>query len=594
MKNLHFSNVAIKDGFWKYYTDLVRHVTARAVYDRFAETGRFDAVRCDWKDGQPNRPHIFWDSDIAKWMEGAAYLIGYQYDEDLVQKIDETVDLLAKNQREDGYFNSYYLTIEPQNTFTVRDNHELYCIGHWIEAAIAYHQATGKDKLMQCMRRSIDCIYHVFVEEQSAGFVTPGHEEIELALIKWYDYTGDEKALALARFFIDRRGYGGKDDIRPASQSHLPVREAPEAVGHAVRACYLYTAMAMMAGRDGDASLKMACDRMWHDIVNRKMSITGGIGATRVGEMFSYPYDLPNRNTYNETCAAISLAMFAGAMQELEINAAYGDIIEKVYYNGFISGVSLSGDHFFYTNPLEIDQKKNTRDGEYHPITQRVKVFSCSCCPPNVVRMLASMPRYMYTVDGNTIYCHQFADSEAKLTIGGQEALLTQKTDYPFDGKMMFTYRGAPATLKVRIPGWCVDYTGQTENGYATFAVTDGDTVTVELPMSVQVIEANPHVQDNAGRYAITRGPIVYCMEAVDNGEDLRDITLIADGDIAVKAEEGLPAPVLYMAAERRPVTEALYRIRSAERIPFTARLIPYFAFANRGETDMLVWAQVR
>lgn len=592
--NLHHANTLIKDGFWKYYTDLVKNVTVHAVYDRFAETGRFDAVRCDWKEGQPNRPHIFWDSDIAKWMEGAAYLIGYQYDEDLVQKIDETVDLLAKNQREDGYFNSYYLTIEPQNTFTVRDNHELYCIGHWIEAAVAYHQATGKDKLMHCLRRCIDCVYRIFVEEQSAAFTTPGHEEIELALLKWYDYTGEQKALDLARFFIDQRGHGGKDDTRLAVQSHLPVREAPEAVGHAVRACYLYTAMAMMAKRDNDASLKAACDRMWNDIIHRKMSITGGIGALRSGEMFSYPYDLPNDITYNETCAAISLAMFAGAMQEIEPNGIYGDVIERVFYNGFISGVSLSGDHFFYTNPLEIDLKKNTRAEEYHPMTQRVKVFDCSCCPPNVVRMLASMPRYMYSVERDTIYCHQFADSETALTVDGKPATLTQTTAYPADGKIVFTYHGEPAMLKVRIPGWCTDYAGETEHGYATFAVTDGDTVTVDLPMPVQFIEANPHVQDMAGRYAVTRGPIVYCMEGVDNGEDLRDITLLADGDAAVKSEDGMPAPILYMAAERRPETAALYRPRSTERVPVTARLIPYFAFANRGESDMLIWTQVR
>lgn len=593
MKNLNFDCTIINDGFWRFYNVLNRKSVVKNVYNRFKETGRFDALRCDWREGAPNKPHIFWDSDVVKWMEGVAYLIEESPEPELEALVDEMIDNIAQNQRSDGYFNSYFLSVEPSKIFTNRDWHELYCVGHTIEAAIAYHKATGKDKLLNCVLKNVDMIYRVFVEEQGAAFVTPGHEEIELALLKLYHYLGNEKHLELARFFIDQRGNNDREEKSSQIQSNLPLREVYEAVGHSVRACYLYTAMAMLAKIDGDDKLKAACDRVFDDIVSCKMSITGGVGADHTGEKFSYKYDLPNADTYNETCAAISLAMFAGAMMEMDVNSRYGDTIERIYYNGFISGLSLDGEKFFYTNPLEIDRKKYARS-TYQPICQRVKVFECSCCPPNVVRMLASIPRYMYTVDGDTVYCNQFAQSETKLQIGGKDAILTQTTDYPNNGKITFKYKGKPMTLYVRIPDWCVEYEGDTENGFARFELSDGDSVTVDLPMKIHFIEANPYVQDNSGRYAVQRGPVVYCMEEIDNGENLRDISLLENSEKKVVCEEGIPAPVIYMGAERRPATNQLYSIKNDERVSFTARLIPYFAFANREATDMLVWTMVR
>ena len=593
MKNLNFDCTIINDGFWRFYNVLNRKSVVKNVYNRFKETGRFDALRCDWREGAPNKPHIFWDSDVVKWMEGVAYLIEESPEPELEALVDEMIDNIAQNQRSDGYFNSYFLSVEPSKIFTNRDWHELYCVGHTIEAAIAYHKATGKDKLLNCVLKNVDMIYRVFVEEQGAAFVTPGHEEIELALLKLYHYLGNEKHLELARFFIDQRGNNDREEKSSQIQSNLPLREVYEAVGHSVRACYLYTAMAMLAKIDGDDKLKAACERVFDDIVNCKMSITGGVGADHTGEKFSYKYDLPNADTYNETCAAISLAMFAGAMMEIDVNSRYGDTIERIYYNGFISGLSLDGEKFFYTNPLEIDRKKYARS-TYQPICERVKVFECSCCPPNVVRMLASIPRYMYTVDGDTVYCNQFAQSETKLQIGGKDAILTQTTDYPNNGKITFKYKGEPMTLYVRIPDWCVEYEGDTENGFARFELSDGDSVTVDLPMKIHFIEANPYVQDNSGRYAVQRGPVVYCMEEIDNGENLRDISLLENSEKKVVCEEGIPAPVIYMGAERRPATNQLYSIKNDERVSFTARLIPYFAFANREATDMLVWTMVR
>ncbi|MBO5837101.1 MAG: glycoside hydrolase family 127 protein [Oscillospiraceae bacterium] len=593
MKNLSFECIKINDGFWDFYNKLNRKSVVKNVCNRFKETGRFDALRCDWREGTPNKPHIYWDSDVVKWIEGVAYLIEESPKPELEALVDEMIDNIAQNQRSDGYFNSYFLSVEPSKIFTDRDCHELYCVGHTIEAAIAYHKATGKDKLLNCVLKNVDMIYRVFVEEQSAAFVTPGHEEIELALLKLYDYLGNEKHLELARFFIDQRGNNDKEEKSFIDQSNLPLREISEAVGHSVRACYLYTAMAMLAKIDGDDKLKAACNRVFDDIVNCKMSITGGVGADHKGEQFSYKYDLPNSDTYNETCAAISLAMFAGAMQEMEVNSRYGDVIERIYYNGFISGLSLDGEKFFYTNPLEIDRKKYARS-TYQPICERVKVFNCSCCPPNVLRMLASIPRYMYTTDGDTVYCNQFATSETKLEIGGKEATITQATDYPYNGKITFNYSGEPMTLYVRIPDWCVEYEGDTENGFARFELSDGDSVTVDLPMEIHFIEANPYAQDNSGRYAVQRGPAVYCMEEIDNGENLRDITLLENSEKKVVCEEGIPAPVIYMGAERRPATNQLYSIKNDERVSFTARLIPYFAFANREASDMLVWTMVK
>lgn len=598
MKNLDFEKVKLEGGFWKFYLDLDRKSVVHSVYRRFLETGRFDALNCNWQEGDENKPHIFWDSDVAKWIEGAAYLITDEPDSYLEGIIDELAERIAKNQREDGYFNSYFLTVAPEQIFKYRTEHELYCAGHLIEAAIAYHKATGKDKLLSCMLKYANLIYKVFLIEDSADFVTPGHEEIELALLKLYDHLGDEKHLALARFFLDKRGNNDKDSENTRKspvyyddsyyQSHIPVRQMTEATGHSVRACYLYTAMAAMTKKTNDENLLSACRKIYDDIVSCKMSITGGIGAEHKEESFSYKYNLPNRDTYNETCAAIALAMFAGEMQETEPDSRYGDLIERIYYNGSISGVSLDGEEYFYSNPLEVDRKKYAHS-TYQTWCRRQKSFFCSCCPPNIVRMLASLPRYTYTVEGNNVYCNQFMSSAAKLKTG----TLTQRTDYPFDGKVSFEYRGEPITLFVRIPHWCIEYEGAVENGFARFELSDGDSVAVDFPMKVHFMEADVRVQDNSGRYAVQYGPLVYCLEEIDNGENLRDITLVDNESWEIRKED-LPAPVIYMDALRRKSTESLYRLKSDERVPLRARLIPYFAFANRDESDMIVWVTVK
>lgn len=620
METVHFAKTKLTGGFWGHYKDLVRRVTVPAVYARFAETGRFAALQCR-KDTES---HIYWDSDVAKWIEAAAYLIQTEQSPQLERIVDDAVALIVKNQLPSGYFNACYITQMPEKIFTVRDNHELYCAGHLIEAAIAYDRATSKHTFLQAMLRYADYIYQVFYIEKSAGFFTPGHEEIELALLQLSEYTGNEKYRELAAYFIEERGkhplevcvseadaVGSEGDYyRWLTQSAQPVEEMKEAYGHAVRAGYLYTAMADLARQTGNAPLLKVSKQLFRDIVDTKLSITGGVGAQIWGEAYGPAYRLSSRENYNETCAAISLALFAAQLQRQEVNSEYADVIERILFNGMLSGISLEGDAFFYENALEIDLRDydlSTRafrpmtPGQYHDRgllhsrrLQRAKVFTCSCCPPNISRILASITRFMYSVDGNTIYCHQFADSETELTVGGQTATLKLSTNYPSDGKLTYTYHGPDASLAIRIPDWCREYTGPREAGYARFPVTDGSTVKLELPMQVHFIEGNPRVSELAGKYAVTRGPLVYCLEGIDNGGQLWDIALEETANARVILSDTYGAPVLELAASRRPPSNCLYQSKSHIRENFTAKLIPYFAFANRGISDMQIWTQVR
>jgi len=618
MESVHFSKIRLDGGFWGRYEDTVRNVTVPAIYKQFSETGRFAALQCT-KDVES---HIYWDSDVAKWIEAVAYLTETHGEAELEKLVDEAVENIVRNQLPNGYFNSCYITQMPDQIFMIRDNHELYCAGHLMEAAIAYDHATGKHDFLQAMIRYADYIYQVFYIDKTAGFFTPGHEEIELALLKLAEYTGDAKYQELAAYFVEERGKHpeeacvNKEDslgesgnyFRWLTQSVQPIREMTEAYGHAVRAGYLYTAMADLARQTKDRELFAITKNLFHDIVHTKLSITGGVGAQLWGEAFGQAYRLNNRENYNETCAAIALAMLAGELQRQEINSTYANVIERILYNGMLSGMSLEGDAFFYENALEIDRRDydhSTRafthldPGQCHNRgllhsrrLQRAKVFNCSCCPPNISRILASVTRYMYTVDEDIIYCHQFAASKAALTVKGENAVLQLATNYPADGQLTYRYCGPDATLAIRIPDWCAEYSGVTENGYAMFQVHDGSIVELTLPMEVHFVEANPNVSELAGKYAVTRGPIVYCLESIDNGDKLWDICLEEDGEKQVIHSAEYGVPTLKIAAYRRPATDMLYQIKSGCREKFGAKLIPYFAFANRGVCDMQIWTQ--
>ena len=613
MKAVSFANTEITGGFWKKKQEMIRERTVYAVYDRFCETGRFEAFRCDWKDGMPNMPHFFWDSDVAKWIEGVAYLVQKKREPRLEAIADCVIDLIEKNQGDDGYFNIYYTVIEPEGRFRVRDRHELYCAGHLMEAAVAYYEATGKRKFLDAMCRYANYIEKRFKIDKDTGFTTPGHEEIEIALIKMYKCTGDVRYLELSKFFIDQRGVA-KERFKAATdknhdkynpmycQAHLPVREQRTAEGHSVRATYLYTAMADLANEIGDSELLSACKSIFDDIIKRKMYISGGIGSTSNGEAFTYEYDLPNLFAYTESCAAIGLALFANSMLKLEADSKYSDTVERVIYNGFMSSVSLSGDMFFYENPLEVMPALETRDRSNSgrsiatPPSTRSKIFSTSCCPPNIVRFIPSIANMLYTDDGETLYVHQYMQSKTEIERNGKTLKIEQMTKFPENGKIKIKISGADTRIAVRIPWWCDSYKGETNKGYAYFDVKDGDVLSFDFGMKVRYIEANPNVAFDCGKCAVMRGPVLYCTESLDNGENLRDLRLDSRASFKYGKNEELGVPQLTVRAWRKKQNEntPLYSVRNNDFDMAEARLIPYYAFANREKCEMQVWHLIR
>lgn len=598
MKGVNFYNVKITDPFWKSKQELVRDVTVNAVYNRFNDTGRFDAFKCD--KNSDVQPHIFWDSDVAKWIEGVAYLTMTKREPELEKIVDDVVDNIEKNRNKDGYFNSFYLTKEPENIFKNRDCHELYCLGHLIEAGVAYYKATGKRKLLDLMCDYVNYVEKRFKIDKDATFLTPGHEEIELALVRLYEVTGEERHLDLAKYFVDIRGTVDNPICdwtnHKNSQSHIPAREQFTAEGHSVRAVYFYSAMADIALKYNDNELKNACEKIFDDIVNRKMYITGGIGSSSAGEAFTVPYDLPNLLAYSESCAAIGLVFFAKRMLLLTNDSKYASVIERILYNGFLSSMSLDGKSFFYTNPLELIPYMHKRDVSVNtssqnlPITRRQEVFECSCCPPNIVRFLPVIGELLYTHDENKLYVHQYIDSESEIDLNGKIVKIEQKTSYPRNGKVQIKVSGSDVKLYARIPDFIDTYKGEMENGYAIFDLKDGEEIELNFDMTPRLVESNPLVHENAGKYAVMRGPVVYCMEEADNGSVIRDIRIDKMGSFIESFDEKLGVLSLKVSAFRRKPTDKLYTNISSEREKITATLIPYYAFANREECEMQVW----
>ena len=608
-KAVGYADVELNGGFWKEKQALIAEVSIDAVYARFQDTGRINAVKHEWREGAPFRPHIFWDSDVAKWIESAAYVLRKRPSRELEERVDRIVSDIEKNQGADGYFNSYFMVVEKDARWTRRTDHELYCAGHLIEAAVAYYEATGKDAFLKVMCRFADHIEKVFVEEQSAAFSTPGHEEIELALVKLYRCTGERRYLELSRFFIDQRGTVQKgyypNVLSNYSQDHLPVREQTTAEGHSVRAVYLYAGMADIAGEYDDEGLKNACQKLFENISQKRMYITGGIGSSRVGEAFTLDYDLPNSTAYTESCAALGLCFFAERMSRLEPDSVYADVAERALYNGFLSSVSLDGRSFFYENPLEIDPELHRRDSSMkeksvvYPITQRKEVFDCSCCPPNITRFIASLGGMLYSFGEDTLFIHHYAES----AVNNRELSLHVKTRYPWEGKICILYeKGVFKRIALRIPGWCENYTVTVNGeklavrpvkGYVYLDVEAPAEIALLLDMPVTLMEANPKVQEDAGRVAVQRGPVIFCAEAVDNGEKLRDIALVAGAGFEFHEDDTFPF-LTSTALRRRPYADLYKKYDSENMQTVSLKLIPYYAFANRGETEMLVWFAVR
>lgn len=571
------------------------------------------------------RGMIFQDSDVAKWLEAVAYSLMAEPDPELEARADEVIDLVGRAQQSDGYLNSYYTVMAPDKRWTnLRDHHELYCAGHFIEAAVAYYEATGKDKLLQIMCRFVDHINEVFGPEEGKKRGYPGHEEIELALIKLYRVTKDPKHLKLAQFFIEERGRKphyfdieaearGQNPDDPwfnghrYSQSHLPVREQETAEGHSVRAMYLYTAVADLVLETGDKELYEVCRRLWDNVTNKRMYVIGGIGSQAHHEGFTIDYDLPGDRAYTETCAAIGLVFWAQRMLQIEPRREYADVMERALYNGVLSGMSLEGTKFFYVNPLEVDPAvAAARHDHHHVKTTRQEWFGCACCPPNIARLLASVNQYIYSTRESDVFVHLFTQGEALFQIGEAEIRLSQITNYPWDENVMFVVGVVDPqtfTLNVRLPQWCrapkVKVNGEdiesleVVDGYARIerAWFNGDQVEVCFPMPVEKVWSNPRVSYSAGKIALQRGPIVYCFEEVDNGPNLSQIYISADAPFTVGKDEQLELPILTGPGYRRIVSdESLYTTTRPKVEGVELKAVPYFAWDNRQTGEMRVW----
>jgi DUF1680 family protein len=535
----------------------------------------------------------FNDSDVYKVLEGVAYCLAHRRDAKLEAEADDIIDQIAAAQQRDGYLYTYYTARHEldKRWSNEKDMHETYCAGHLIEAAIAYEQATGKRKLLDVAIKLADHIDSVFGPGKKRD--VPGHEEIELALIKLYRKTGNERYLKLAQFFIEQRGHSeGRTSGKDYDQDHLPIREQHEIVGHAVRAMYLYCAVADLASITLEQALVDSLDSIWHDVVDRKMYITGGIGPSAKNEGFTVPYDLPNDSAYAETCAAIGMALWNQRMCLLHADAKYADIVEREAYNGLISGVALDGEKYFYVNPL-------ASKGNHH----RQKWFDCACCPPNVLRWLPVFggTAYALSESADDVYVNQFVPGVATV---GDSLKITQTTNYPWDEAVKLNIEPSQTrqfALHLRIPVWCEsaaikinggDVTLGKSSGYAVIRREwkSGDTVELNLAMPVRRIHADPRVKDDVGRVALMRGPIVYCLEGVDqkqsNAGRVRNLVLPRDAQVRAEHHSDLLGGVTVITGKAKAVTSD--DASTDREVDFTA--VPYYAWDNRDAGEMVVW----
>lgn len=561
---------------------------------------------------------VFQDSDAYKWLEAAAYAIALRPDESLERSADELIDLISEAQDKDGYLNTYFTIKGREKRWTnLLEGHELYCSGHMIEAACAYYEANGKRKFLDVAVRNAECIYDRFVTQGHEGI--PGHPEIELALMKLYRLTKEPHFLELAELFINGRGknpaffaqeaekrnwtvWGSDPWSNDYRQSAKPVREQSEATGHAVRAVYLYTGMADLAAEICDAELLTACRRLWGNIVQKKMYITGGIGSTFMGEAFTVDYDLPSDTAYCETCASVGLMFFAERMLENEINSEFADVMELAFYNTVLAGMQLDGKRFFYVNPLEADPGISGKACTHsHVLPQRPQWYACACCPPNVARLIGSIGKYAYGENGDTVYCHLFAAGKVDFSNG---MFLECTTDYPYGMSVKYTVSGN-GKLAVRVPKWSRKYTlrvngaevpAAPENGYLYVDVSGNAEVELLLDGTPTFVRASGKVPRLSGMNALMRGPLVYCFEGADNGS-VRELRLDRSAVPAVsEIEPELLGGTVTLTAKafRSEDCEELYSSEPEKLTPCEAVAIPYYTWGNRRENEMRVWVNVK
>lgn len=635
----------IEDPFWSEYIRLVREVMVpyqwEALNDRIPGAEPSHAIHnfklaAGLEQGD-FYGMVFQDSDVAKWLEAASYLIEEKRDPALEAVVDGVIDIIVKAQRADGYLNTYFTLKEPGREWSnLAECHELYCAGHMIEAGTAYFNATGKRKLLDAVSRFADYIDTVFGQEPGKLNGYDGHQEIELALVKLYHATNNEKYLNLSRYFLDQRGAKphyfeqewekrGRGLHFPQlsmvhdhsySQSHLPVREQDKAEGHAVRLVYMCTAMADIAAETADKGMLKACQELWDNIVNKRMYITGGIGSMEQGESFTADYDLPGDLAYAETCASVGLMFFAKRMLRLEQNSKYADVMERALYNTVISGMSLDGTKFFYVNPLEVYPAVLGKNKNYnHVKAERQGWFSCACCPPNVSRLLASLGQYIYTVHDSKVFVQLYVGGQLEAAINGTTIRIEQQSQYVSDGKSKFIITPEHTslfTLALRMPDWCdraevtvggvsKTYYAGDKNGYIelTREWQSGDEVEISFSMPVRMMKSHPLVRQTFTKVALQRGPFVYCMEEVDNGQGLYQLQLPRKTDFTISEQVGSPGGVKVIRApgqRRKPEAEwadELYRSNSRWSMDqVELKFIPYFTWANRGVGEMSVWIQ--
>lgn len=662
-KQISWKDVTISGGFWKKRQEINETVTLPAEYRQCKETGRIDSVKClydpsvvtsgkasivtidgiffldDTHEGPP-RPHHYWDSDLAKWMEAASYSLLHRPDPQIEKIIDDIVADYQKIQMPDGYLNTYFTVVEPGKRWTnVYQMHELYCAGHLMEAAVAYYEATGKTVFLKMMERNANHIAATFGPNPGQIHGYPGHQEIELALVKLYRVTGEKKYLNLAKYFLDERGRqpyffeeeakrfgrdvedGGPKGILGKSfvaagpyalfQSHLPIRQQKTAEGHAVRLAYMGAGAADVAAETGDRSLFEAAQTLWDNVTQRRMSITGGIGAQEGCERFNFDYQLPNEQAYNETCAAIGLFFWSRRMLQCRIDGKYGDIMDRTLYNGILSGVSLAGDRFFYANHLAVHPEM-FRDRLFtnpRMFPQRQSWFPVSCCPMNLTRLVESLGGYLFGEEEDTVYLHSFASGRVK--VKSLDAELEVRTDYPWNGLVKIGLnmpREQTFTVALRIPGWSEGFRltckGQNlkeqalmRDGYCYIRRLwqPGDVLEYTMVMKPQLVRAHPFVRMDANKVALQCGPVVYCLEQTDNEKDVFTIGVNDLSQAKVTYEPELLGGVNTITLPGKALSTdgwdgKLYRTAPDRYEKTTVKAVPYFAWGNREVDKMTVW----
>src|SRR5215217_1337265 len=609
LRPLPLDAVDLSDEFWEPRRRINREVTLPSQFRHLEETGRLDNFRrASGKVGGEYQGIYFNDSDVYKWLEAASWSLATDPDPGLEQMVDAAITEIEDAQRPDGYLNTYFTFERADERWTDFDLHEMYCAGHLFQAAVAHFRATGSERLLDVATRFADHICDTFGPEKRQA--VDGHEEIEMALVELYRVTGERRYLEGARYFVDARGHGllgrpyGEHD--PSySQDHEPLRDQSEVVGHAVRALYLYSGAADVYAETGEPDLLHALGRLWKNMTTRRMYVSGALGSRYEGEAFGRDFELPNERAYAETCAAIGSVMWNWRMLGIEGEARYADLIEHTLYNAVLPGVSLDGQRYFYQNPL-------ADDGSH----RRQPWFGCACCPPNVARLLASLPGYFYGTSEDAVWMHLYAEGAASVNLDGDRVVrLRQHTRYPWDGRVEISVESEDEfALMLRIPSWCEDGASVEVNGepvdveilpgsYAQIRREwhPGDRVSLDLPMPVRRVECHPYVAENAGRVALVRGPILYCVEQTDNPYvDLRELVL-ADTGPAVRFDPDLLGGVVALDASAEIAApddgweDRLYRTRYAhgrDVRPGTTTLtaVPYYAWANRESGAMRVW----